>query len=207
MAGLSLVTVVLLARHFDLTDWDEAAYFFHGYNARFDTAAASWAPSYQWTFLLGRWLTHDLISAAFVGRLIASVVFIVGVWGGARLLADRSRAFAVAVLALPLQVWWVWTGVSAFAGGLLALSVGVVGRWPRSWGLSAGAALAWCAAIARPEYQPVAAVLVVLLLASIVRDYRDRTGLQKTARRWAALRAGGCLAVASAISAFVWSAY
>ncbi len=162
-------TVGTVARKFDLTDWDEAAYFQYGYSLQTTPDAAAWSPSYSWLYSAGRLVSGDVIQAAFIGRLTGCLVFVLGVWLAARLVSDPVRGLLVAGPLPWISTWIIWTGVSSFSAGLLALSVAIAYRWRHSWGFAVAALLAWLAAIARPEFQPVAVFCTVVVVWRILR--------------------------------------
>jgi hypothetical protein len=188
-----------VAQKFDLVGFDEAIYFNDGYTFNTSPEAGARSPSYAWLYSLARLLTADPVNVAFYGRLAGCLIFVLGTWLAVRLVSDSLRAFLIAALLPFISVWYIWTGVSAFAGGVLAMAIATAYRWRNAWGYSASSCLVWIAAIARPEFQLAAIFVTLVALVQLVRAVRDPF------KRHLYLPLAALLAVG--VPVIVWSVY
>lgn len=153
----------------DLQLYDETAYLAAGLRIRDGhlpgfTGGATYADLY---YFLSHF-TADPVGLYFAGRATAAMLFVLGIWIAARVLAGAPLAWVAAAAIAVTPAPYVWPGVSAPATGLLLVVVALVLRWPGALTAAVGASGVWIAAASRPELTWVAVLWSAIALGYLV---------------------------------------
>lgn len=197
---LSALGVLLLATGLaaygpmDILLWDETVYLSRGIEpGAYSTAGWEDSLAHSFLYTVISLFVSDPISTYLIGRTLASVLIVLGVFTAIRLNTGPVLALTGAGVMAVLPVTYVWPSVSGPSAALVTVGVGVVWRWRRAWSLGLATVFVWIAAGARPEFTWAAIVCSGWTIAWQVRDWRR--GRPTTRPRQAFVSALGGVAV------------
>jgi len=171
--GLLLLTSGLAAYGpMDVLLWDETIYLSRGIEPE-AYATAGWEDSLAYSFMYTviSLFVSDPISTYLIGRTLASVLIVLGLFTAIRLNTGPIPALTGAGVVAVLPLTYVWPSVASPSAALLAVGLGIVWRWCRAWSLGLATVFVWIAAAARPEFTWAAIACSLWTIAWQVRDW------------------------------------